>query len=328
MAAGRGFMRGMSSTQGAHEQGQYFLRTGYQKRGTIVHPGLGSWTLKLDGRHNRDLPGYVVIGGGSQHPGGGFMSAAESPLALGKADDGLPHATAPRGVDEARYERRLRLAEGFNRSFAQRHRGGAVETYTDLYEEALRVMHSSDLEAFDIRREPEAIRAEYGDSRFGQGCLLARRLVEHDVRFVEVASGGWDTHNDNFTQVADRASDLDQGVSALLRDLRRRGLLEETLVVIATEFGRTPRITDSDGRDHHPKAFTCVLSGGGIQGGRVHGVTDERGDTVLEDRVLVPDFNATIAYALGVDLDEVIHSPSGRPFTVADKGRPVTALFA
>jgi hypothetical protein len=188
-------------------------------------------------------------------------------------------------------------------------------------------MNSKDLAAFDLSKEPKLVRDVYGDSRFGKSCLLARRLVEHGVRFVELTLGGWDTHNDNHDNVAQLTSPLDQSVSALLDDLHYRGLLDETLVVIGTEFGRSPEINGNAGRNHHPTAFTCVLAGGGIKGGQVYGSTDASGHSIAENGVTVPDFNATIAYALGLPIDQVVYSPSGRPFRVADKGRPITALF-
>jgi len=191
------------------------------------------------------------------------------------------------------------------------------------------LMDSQDLAAFDISQEPQSIRDAYGSDPFGRGCLLARRLIEHDVRFVEIVNGGWDTHADNFTQMGENCPPVDRALSALLGDLDARGLLEDTLIVLATEFGRTPRInTQRDGRDHYPKAFTCLLAGGGIQGGFKHGKTDAEGHEVIEDMVTVQDFNATIAYALGLPTDYEMYSPSGRPFRVAHKGAPVQSLFA
>jgi uncharacterized protein (DUF1501 family) len=170
--------------------------------------------------------------------------------------------------------------------------------------------------------------ALYGDDTFGQGCLLARRLVEHGVRFVEVTLGGWDTHTDNFTRVPENCAKLDQALAALLGDLEARGLLQETLVVLTTEFGRTPKINQNEGRDHYPKAFSSLLAGGGVRGGLIYGKTDPGGHEVTENKMSVPDFNATIAYGLGLPLDTVLFSPSKRPFTIADKGQPVTQLFA
>jgi uncharacterized protein (DUF1501 family) len=169
----------------------------------------------------------------------------------------------------------------------------------------------------------------YGSGNFAQGCLLARRLVEHDVRFVEVQLGGWDTHYDNFAGVEGRCQEFDQAYAALLTDLEARGKLKETLVVVATEFGRTPEIKSEhkDGRDHHPSAFSCVLAGGGIKGGMKYGQTDASGDKVKKDVVSIQDFNATIAYGLGLPHDLIVMSPSKRPFKIADQGKPITTIF-
>jgi uncharacterized protein (DUF1501 family) len=189
------------------------------------------------------------------------------------------------------------------------------------------MMKSEELKAFDLDAEDNKLREKYGRDRFGQGCLLARRLVEHGVRHVEVTFGSWDTHNANFTRVPELADELDAALSTLLQDLDSRGLLQETLVVLATEFGRTPEINANDGRDHHAPGFSCVLAGGGVSGGQVWGATDENGHKVADGAVSVPDFNATIAYALGLPMDTVLYSPSKRPFTVVDKGKPVTQIF-
>ena len=152
-------------------------------------------------------------------------------------------------------------------------------------------------------------------------------IRDRNVRFVEVQLGGWDTHQNNFSRVPERCAVLDQALSALLDDLFRRGMLEETLVVLATEFGRTPKINVNEGRDHYPKAFSCMLAGGGIQGGQTWGSTDENGVEVIENKVEIPDFNATIAYALGLPLDQIIYSPTRRPFTLSNKGQPITQLI-
>ena len=160
------------------------------------------------------------------------------------------------------------------------------------------------MEHHSVHKESKRLRDAYGSNPFGQGCLLARRLVEHDVRFVEVTLGGWDTHTNNFERVQENAQTLDTGMGTLLDDLERRGMLEETMVVLATEFGRTPVINDNNGRDHSPSAFSCALAGGGVRGGQVIGETDEQGKFVNGRKVQVPDFNATIAYALGMPLEK------------------------
>jgi hypothetical protein len=321
-------VRSLSSTQGAHEQGQYFMHSSYTPRGTIQHPGLGAWMHRLDGRKNSTLPASVRIGGSSRGSGSGFLESKFAPLVINNPNDGLKNSKRRKGMSEKEFEDRLFLANAFDEEFHRRYNHKKVRAYTDMYEDAIRLMKSEDLKAFDLNKESKEIRDEYGDNSFGQGCLLARRLIENDVRFVEVSLGGWDTHNNNFDSVSRRAGTLDQAMATLISDLERRGLLEETLVVLATEFGRTPRINQNDGRDHFPKAFSGVLAGGGIKGGQTYGVTDETSSNVLDQRVSVPDFNATIAYALGLPLDEVVYSPSRRPFTVAHKGRPVMDLLA
>jgi uncharacterized protein (DUF1501 family) len=189
-------------------------------------------------------------------------------------------------------------------------------------------MQSKDLQAFDLKEEDSKTRARYGANPFGQGCLLARRLIEHNVRAVEVNYGGWDMHNSVFITAPENCAILDQAMGALLTDLDRVGKLDDTAVVLTTEFGRTPHINENAGRDHHPQAFSSVLAGGGFKGGTVYGKTDESGENVIENPVEIPDFNATIAYAMGLPLDQVLYSPSMRPFTVAHKGEPVLDLFS
>ena len=320
-------VRGMSSTKGAHQQGNYFMHTSYAQRATIVHPSMGAWMTRLDGRFNPTLPGAVVVGGGSRHPLSGFLSTSHQPLAVGNPNEGLKNVKRLWGMTEEKFEKGLNLSQKLDRSFTQKYNLEKVNAYSDMYDDAVRLMKSKDLKAFDLKEESESTRESYGSDNFGQGVLLARRLVERQVRFVEVQLGGWDTHQNNFSRVPERCAILDQALSALLDDLSKRGLLEETLVVLATEFGRTPNINVNDGRDHYPKAFSCMLAGGGIRGGQVWGKTDEEGREVIENKVEIPDFNATIAYTLGLPLDEIIYSPTRRPFTLSDKGQPLTQLI-
>ena len=320
-------VRSLNSKQGAHDRGQYFMRTSYAPLATTRHPGLGAWVTRLAGRDSATLPGNVFVGNAGGHPGAGFMESRYAPLPIGDPREGLKNSNPPPGTTDKTIQRRLQLAGAFDQAFRERYPQKQVRGYTAFYLDAVKLMRSSDLKAFDISQEkPETI-AAYGEDRFNQGVLLARRLVEHGVRFVEVNHANWDTHQDNFERVPDLAANLDQALSALLADLSDRGLLEETLVVVATEFGRTPKINDNDGRDHHPRVFTCLLAGGGAKGGYVHGASDANGYEVESDGVSIPDFNATIARAIGIDLTQEIVSPDGRPFTLADKGKPVTALL-
>jgi hypothetical protein len=320
----------MNSTQGAHEQGSYIMHTSYGMRGTIRHPSLGSWVLKLGGRLHPELPGFVAIDSSPDLTGGGFFGAKYAAAPVGSPEEGLRDCSRAPAVSPEDFERRLTLADKLNRQFHGRYPNADVKAYEELYREAVSLMNSKDLKAFDLRQESESVRALYGPGRFAQGCMLARRLVEHGVRFVEVQLGGWDTHYDNFTGVEGRCREFDQAYAALITDLHARGKLDETLVVVATEFGRTPEIKaeHQGGRDHHPSAFSCVLAGGGVKGGMKHGLTDAAGSKVKDGMVTVQDFNATIAHALGIPHDEVLMSPTRRPFTIADKGKPVAAVFA
>lgn len=318
----------MSSKQGAHPQAQYLMRTSYELRGTITHPSLGAWCNRLAGRRNPTLPGHVVIGGGSDMPSAGYFPPEFQALPIGSAEDGLQNSQLPKGIDNERFQRRLRQLDNLDKAFAETHADRAVGAYSKAYADAVRLMRSSDLEAFDIELEAPGMRKVYGETPFGSGCLLARRLVEHGVRFVEVVSDGWDTHADNFDRLADLTPAIDQGIAALLADLDARGLLRETLVVLATEFGRTPDIDQDQGRNHYPKAFSCMLAGGGVRGGQRYGSTDDEGREVTTDPVSIQDFNATIAHAVGLPTDYVLTSPSGRPFKVADKGSAITSIFA
>ena len=318
----------LSSTAGAHAQGNYLMHTSYEQRATIKHPGIGAWALKFKGKINPNLPGSVFIGGNSRiNGGGGFFEPQYEPLAINDPASGLKNSKL-RGMNQEMFDDRLELASQFDRNFHQRYDVKQVRAYTSMYDDAVRIMQSSDLEAFDLNREEEITRERYGDNPFGQGCLLARRLIEHDVRAVEVTYGGWDMHNNVFISAPERCAVLDQAMAALLTDLERRGKLEETVVVLTTEFGRTPRINQNAGRDHYPKAFSSVLAGGGFKGGIKYGKTDEGAENVIENVVKIPDFNATIAHALGLPIDQVLYSPSKRPFTVAHKGKPVLDLFA
>jgi len=320
--------RGMQTNQGAHEQGQYLLHRSYAMRGTIVHPSLGAWVMRLSGRRNTTIPGFVAIGGSSENATGGFMGAKYGGVPLGNANSGLKDSKRAHSVSKGEFDRRLSLADTMNADFHGRFKQKQIKTYHGLYDEAIKLMTSEDLKAFDIKHEDSKVRDFYGNNGFGQGCLLARRLVEHQVRFVEVNLGGWDTHNDNFVSVEARCQILDQGLAGLISDLERRGMLDSTLVVLGTEFGRTPDINGNTGRDHFPRAFSSLMAGGGVKGGFVYGETDRKAHTVKEGIVTPGMFNATIGHALGLPTERVVTSPSGRPFTIGDEAKPVKEVFA
>ena len=320
----------MNSTQGAHAQGQYYMHTSYFMRGTVRHPDLGAWSARHLPKLNPGLPANVKIGGDSSGLGGGFLESKYGALPIGDPEEGLQHSKLPIGVNNQRFARRMAKLKKMNGRFARTYDTKQARAYAAMYDEAVKLMRSKDLEAFDLMLESDGKRASYGHNPLGQGCLLAKRLVQNGVRFVEVNNAGWDTHDDNFTRVGEKSAVLDQALAALLSDLAATNMLDETLVVVATEFGRTPTIQvgRNNGRGHYPQAFSCLLAGGGIRAGIKYGKTDDEGREVIEDMVAVPDFNATIAYALGIPIEKEIISPEMRPFTVADKGQPVKELFA
>ena len=322
-------VRSITSTQGAHEQGNYFMHTSYELRGTIAHPGMGAWLSHFRGPGNPSLPSYVYVGNASRHPGAGFFPPQLGPLFVNNPANGLRDIERQKGLPESQHRSRMDLATELDGDFVKAFgKQRNVAAYTDAYDGAYRMMASADIVAFDLAQEKPEVRDSYGNDPFAQGCLLARRLVERGVRFVEVSLHGWDTHANNFTTTPDLCAKLDAGLSALLCDLNSRGMLRDTLVVVATEFGRTPIINGSLGRDHYPKAFSAALFGGGVRGGHVFGSTDKTGAEVAEGEIKIPDFNATIAHALGLPIEQIVMSPNLRPFRVADKGKPVTSIFA
>lgn len=321
-------VRSMTTNQGAHAQGRYLAHTSYAPRATIRHAAMGAWVAKVKGQINTNVPANVVINGGSDHPGAGFMDLKYAPLPIGNPTAGLQNSKLLGGVTEQDFSRRLNLVAKFGNQFLARYPFKEVEGYGAMYAEAIRLMQSEDVKAFDVTQEDSKLRDTYGSGNFGQGCLLARRLLERDVRFVEVQLGGWDTHVENFDTLAEKGPEVDAAVAALLDDLERTGLLSETLVVLTSEFGRSPKINERVGRDHHPAVYSSLIAGAGIKAGYVHGASDDRGHFVDDDEVTVTDFNATIAQALGIPTDRIEYSASKRPFKIADDGTPVQALFA
>ncbi len=300
-----------------HRGASYWMRTSYQQRASITHPCMGAWAQRLLGKSHDTLPNSVVIGGGGNHPGAGFLGPTYSPLPLGDPTAGLPNSTRFQGIDESKFGKRMDALETFNQSFVSRFETTEVKAYNQFYDDTMELMKSDELDVFDLSKEPEAKRQNYGMNRFGQGLLLAKRLVQKGIRFVEVVKGGWDMHNNLWTAIPTRAGELDQAIAALIDDLKADGLFEETLLVLTTEFGRTPRINENAGRDHHSLCFSGMLAGGAIAGGQSYGVSDDKGYAAKDNVVEQKDFNATIAKACGMPLDEIVFSPTGRPFMIA-----------
>ncbi|WP_395749747.1 DUF1501 domain-containing protein [Prosthecobacter sp.] len=322
-------VRSMHHTQGAHEPGVYKVLTGFEMSASMRHPALGAWVARQVTQGHGTLPPYIRLAGLAGHPGAGFMDARYAPVPVLDAAKGLEHTQLQNGDSMTNLRKRSGLAEKLNSDFLSRYPMADVKAHADVYADAIKLMTSKDLEAFDLTQEKSRTLEEYGGDYFGQGLLLARRLVEHGTKFVEIELGGWDTHEDNFAKVEYNASRVDYGVSTLLADLEARGLLESTLVVLTTEFGRTPKI-EKTGRGHHPIAFSSFIAGGGVKGGQAYGKTDETGTHVIENPVTVLDFHATIGALLGIPAQETI-SGGGGSFSIyggtgAKRGVPIAAL--
>jgi uncharacterized protein (DUF1501 family) len=318
-------VRSMTSKEGNHARAQYYVHTGYAPNPTVVHPSLGGWTSARLGDPHAELPAFVSIAGPSV--GAGFLGVQNGPFVIAKAGAPPPDATLPAGVDRARFGRRLAALDAMEARFAQATGDAKVDGRRQVYAKAVRLMDSSKIDAFDLASETEATKKAYGDTDFGRGCLVARRLVERGVKFVEVVLDGWDTHQNDFERTRKLMAALDPAFAALLDDLGVRKLLGRTLVACMGEFGRTPRINANDGRDHWPAAWSAVLAGGGIRGGIVQGATDDDGAKVVRDATTVPDLLATMAVQLGLDPAHTEVSPAGRPISVTDDGTPIRALL-
>jgi uncharacterized protein (DUF1501 family) len=300
------------------------MRTGYEKRGTIVHPMLGAWAQNYLGKSHKTLPSTVCVNRPANH-GNGYFPAAYSPLPILDPDQGLVNSSSQVSADVQ--TKRLSLLEQLDATFGRKMADENVKAYGDFYDTTMELMKSSDLKAFDIASETAEMRDKYGRNKFGQGCLLARRLIENGVRFVEVSSGGWDMHKQLADGMEDRGGEFDRTFAALVSDLDSRGLLDSTLVAVTTEFGRKPSF-DGSGRGHHPISFSTVLAGGGVKRGYVHGASDEKGYEPADKPMSVGSFHATIAYAAGLPIEQEVMTPSGRPMSVGNKGKPAMGVFA
>lgn len=336
-------VRSLSTKEGDHGRGTYVVRTGQKPLGPIQYPTIGSSLSKFLGREDDAVPHYVSIS-----PYRAFSQAAYSPGFLGPryaaltvgATDGIRVAPTPQaaggyaelkvddlapGVERSQFAGRVELWRNLESRFVANHRGPSPAAHQTVYERALKLMDSSAAKAFDLSEEPPGVRDAYGRGRFGQGCLMARRLIESGVSFVEVTLGnvgdnafGWDTHQNNFPQVKNLSDELDAGWGTLIQELDERGLLASTTILWIGEFGRTPMINPQGGRDHFPAAWTCVFAGGGIKGGQAHGKTSDSGEEVTEGKVDVPDILATLCAAVGVDPEEKNISEQGRPIRIAE----------
>lgn len=331
-------IRSLTHELGNHDTGTRFLLTGHRPNPAMEHPSLGSWVA----RSRQDvgaMPPYVAIpqdavGGGTTAARSGFLPGAFSAFNVGPDLARIRDLQPPAGVSFSRSERRremLARMDAFGRGLGQ---GSAVVNRDAFYRQAYRLLASDAARgAFDLEREKSATRERYGGARLGTGCLLARRLVEAGSRFVTVVDTGWDTHQQISRELPDsrfpgsgKLPALDRAYSALITDLRERGLLESTLVVLMGEFGRTPKLNAAGGRDHWPRAGFACLAGGGVQGGRIVGATNGFGELPVDRPVSPPDLAHTVLKLLGVDPHQEISTPGGRPIKILSEGRFIAEL--
>jgi len=319
-------VRSMTSNEGSHPRASFLMHTGYLPTASVQYPALGSVAAQQLGDPQSDLPNFVRIGSRIRNAGnGGLLGVAYDAFEMPRAGN-LPDNAVP-NVDLARHTRRLALRDKLD-GLGSRLPEERSRDQKSLYQRTARMVGSRRMNAFELDREPQKVRAAYGEGDFAAGCLLARRLVESGVTFVEVSAGNWDTHQDNFDQTKSLAEQVDRPTAQLIADLATRGLLDKTLVVWMGEFGRTPKINARAGRDHFPRAFNVALAGGGVRGGQVIGRTDASGTEVVERPVTVPDLFQSLCHGLKIDANAENTTSSGRPIKVVDKGSVVRELFS
>ena len=319
-------IRSMTSKEGNHDRAQHLMHTGFTPNPTVAYPSLGAWTAHEVGDAHGELPQFVSIGGPSVPAG--FLGVQYNPFIIQNIKQPLQNTDYPPGVNMVRFLKRKQALEALETDFGAITGDAKIKGRREVYAKAIRMMYAPRLKAFDLQDEPAATVRSYGDSDFGRGCLMARRLVEGGVKFVEVVLDGWDTHKDNFARTQKLMGQLDPGLAGLIRDLDARKMLDSTLIMVMGEFGRTPKINADGGRDHHPAAWSAVLAGGGVRGGVVWGATSDTGEAVVDKPTKVADLMATAATLLGIDPDKSMATPLGRPVALTDGGKPIRELLS
>lgn len=324
--------RSMTHGEAAHERGTHNMFTGYKPSPAIQYPSFGS-VISHEFGPRENLPAYVCIPNvPNEFAGSGYLSSAYSGFSLG-ADpaDGkfkVRDLDLPEGIDPARFDKRRRMLDVVNDHFRQREKSDSLDALDTFYQRAYGLMSSTKAQqAFDLKREPDAVKDEYGRNQAGMRMLLARRLVEAGVRFVTLTYGGWDHHDKIEKGIKSQAPAFDKAFAALIQDLDRSGLLASTLVCVGTEFGRTPKINPTAGRDHWPKVFSIVMAGGGIKGGIVHGSSNATAAEPEDDPLTVEDWATTIYDRLGIDARKELMAPGARPIEIVDGGTVVEQLI-
>ncbi|NIL96908.1 MAG: DUF1501 domain-containing protein [Planctomycetales bacterium] len=318
-------VRSMSTREADHNRGRYYMHTGYVPNPNVQHPSYGAVVAhELEPtRPQLEIPPFVSVGGSSAGPG--FLGMAYAPFVVnsnGQVKD------LQMDIDPERVRDRVKLLNQLEASFIRQNRGSAPQEHAKVLQKTQRLMSSKQMDAFKVNQESAEVREQYGNTNFGRGCLMARRLVETGVPFVEVNLGGWDTHSDNFDRLQTKLPEMDRAMAALVSDLDQRGMLDNVAIVWMGEFGRTPRINGNTGRDHWARSWSVVVGGAGFQRGIAVGQTNADGTAVDTEPYTSEDLMASVLHGIGISLDTRFTATNGRPMKIANGGRLIKELFA
>ena len=319
-------VRSMSTREADHMRGRYYMHTGYVPNPNVEHPSYGAVIAHelAEKVPELEIPPFVSVGSGSVGPG--FLGMTWAPFVV---DSNGNVRNLDMGVDPARMAQRLEMLAMIEKKFIGEKRGGSAEDHAKVLDKTVKLMTSRQMEAFKVAKEPKEVQEKYGNSGFGRGCLMARRLVEAGVPFVEVDLGGWDNHADIFPTLSDRKlPELDKAMAALVSDLADRGLLDDTAIIWMGEFGRTPAINPGGGRDHWARSWSVVVGGAGFKRGVVVGETSSDGREVVSEPYSSQDVMASVLKSLGISLETTFTAKNGRPMKIANSGKVIKELFA
>lgn len=319
-------VRSMSTREADHDRGRYYMHTGFVPNPNIEHPSYGSVVAHelMAGRHDLQIPPFISVGGASEGPG--FLGMAWAPFSV--SSDGRIR-NLEMTLDDTRLRQRMKTLELIETGFIGQQRGPAAEDHQKILKKTFDLMSSQQMEAFKVDQESESAKQRYGDTAFGRGCLMARRLVEVGVPFIEVDLGGWDNHNGiHNTLSTGLLPTLDQAMSALVEDLEQRQRLKDTVIIWMGEFGRTPIINANAGRDHWARCWSVVVGGGDLKGGLAVGATDAEGRQATSEPYSAEDLMATVCHGLGISLETTYQSKNGRPMKIANGGKLIRELMS
>lgn len=318
-------IRNMSTREADHMRGRYYMHTGFVPNPNVEHPSYGSVVSHelMEYVQQLEIPAFVSVGGNSIGPG--FLGMQYAPFTV---DSNGNIRDLNGGVDPQRMSARLSMLETIEDNFISQKRGGVATDHKNVVNKTVKLLTSKQMEAFKVSKEPDNVKERYGNTGFGRGCLMARRLVEIGVPFIEVDLGGWDMHNDIFNTLSDRKlPEMDKAMSALVEDLEQRGLLDSTSIIWMGEFGRTPNINGNTGRDHWAKSWSVVVGGAGFKRGVIVGETNEDGKEVMGDSYTSQDLMASVLKSVDISLETTFTAKNGRPMKIANSGRVIKELF-